>query len=734
MKPKLTSVYSYLIFAILLLTPSISYSQEKVSTIQTASKFNNVKIKENIAFAVSGWGLEAFDISDPTAPTRLSVCPTPGEAYDLDIGTNYAYVADFYSGLTITDISNPSDLKFVSNYTLPRVKYGEAVRATSVKVNGNYVYLSTYHGLYTIKIDDPYNPELMDRFYYEDEYSDAYRFFEATISGNRLYVTSMDYGLHIFDVSNPANLKLICNIPELSPEYLQREGKILYGSGFSRLITMDISNPDTAVILDSSDNLLFYGGDVRDMSVDNGLIAIPLYNTVWLADASNPQAIDSLCLISEGSQFVGCSLSDSNLIVSSWLGNIDLWDVSNPEYPLQISNYSLQGYAENIEKADDFIYSKAGDSSFLVIDYSNPYDPIICNEVMGLPKNFYNFRDAAFGNDRLFIANDSLGINYYNVRNRCNPILIDRYTEINRGFINLALKNNLLIASSFKKLEFFLPNETSLTKQKEFQGDSTAYADLDTYDMYLYGHSVNCFEIYDISDISNPIQLSTTCYAGYVIGSIAISDERAYISLGAAGLDIFDISDKTEPVKIKRWPEFWEQDRPPLLIANIKIFDHYLFLFNDCYGIVVLDISDQDNPEYVASFETPGLAYNGIIDSTFIYCADIYGIVTIKHDLIDIPAHIPEDHKLISQNYPNPFNSSTVIKYAAPFDGHVELDVYNILGQKVVNLVNADRKRGDHFAFWDGRNSSGKECASGIYFCRLKTGNYEDNRTMVLVR
>ena len=128
------------------------------------------------------------------------------------------------------------------------------------------------------------------------------------------------------------------------------------------------------------------------------------------------------------------------------------------------------------------------------------------------------------------------------------------------------------------------------------------------------------------------------------------------------------------------------------------------------------------------------MAVDGIVDSSYIYVADTYGITIIKHNLIDIPVHIPEDHRLLSQNYPNPFNSSTVIEYAVPYDGHVVLDVYNILGQKVTNLVDGYRRRGDHTVLWDGKNSSGRDCASGIYFCKLKTGGYEGTRTMVMVR
>ncbi len=69
----------------------------------------------------------------------------------------------------------------------------------------------------------------------------------------------------------------------------------------------------------------------------------------------------------------------------------------------------------------------------------------------------------------------------------------------------------------------------------------------------------------------------------------------------------------------------------------------------------------------------------------------------------------------LSQNYPNPFNSTTEIKYALPRDCYVQLDVLNILGQKVAGLVDGEQKAGYKTVRWDVGS-----LASGIYFCRLK--------------
>jgi len=94
---------------------------------------------------------------------------------------------------------------------------------------------------------------------------------------------------------------------------------------------------------------------------------------------------------------------------------------------------------------------------------------------------------------------------------------------------------------------------------------------------------------------------------------------------------------------------------------------------------------------------------------------------------------LPESFSL-SQNYPNPFNPETVIKYALPEDCYVELDVYNILGQKVKTLVNQYQNAGYKMVHWNGRDDKGNEIASGILFYKIKTPKYSETKKMVLLR
>ncbi len=81
------------------------------------------------------------------------------------------------------------------------------------------------------------------------------------------------------------------------------------------------------------------------------------------------------------------------------------------------------------------------------------------------------------------------------------------------------------------------------------------------------------------------------------------------------------------------------------------------------------------------------------------------------------------------QNYPNPFNPTTIIRYSLPQTGYVKLTVYNILGEKVLSLVDGYQKAGEKRVRWQANSFS-----SGIYFCQLKVDGQTVTKKLALVK
>ncbi len=86
------------------------------------------------------------------------------------------------------------------------------------------------------------------------------------------------------------------------------------------------------------------------------------------------------------------------------------------------------------------------------------------------------------------------------------------------------------------------------------------------------------------------------------------------------------------------------------------------------------------------------------------------------------------------QNYPNPFNPETNISFQVPNSGQVNLDIYNIKGQKVKTLVNDIFSAGRHSVVWNGRDDSNKEVASGLYLYKMRSGKYSSTKKMILMK
>jgi hypothetical protein len=83
----------------------------------------------------------------------------------------------------------------------------------------------------------------------------------------------------------------------------------------------------------------------------------------------------------------------------------------------------------------------------------------------------------------------------------------------------------------------------------------------------------------------------------------------------------------------------------------------------------------------------------------------------------------------LSQNYPNPFNPITIINYELRMTNDVEVNIYNVLGEKVQTLVSESQVAGNHSIEWDATG-----LASGIYYYELKTANFRDVKKMIFMK
>ena len=133
------------------------------------------------------------------------------------------------------------------------------------------------------------------------------------------------------------------------------------------------------------------------------------------------------------------------------------------------------------------------------------------------------------------------------------------------------------------------------------------------------------------------------------------------------------------------------------------------------------------------------LRFEGNMTGTF-YLDDVRLITSIPSGpptptavLEERGAGQPGDFAL-SQNFPNPFNSTTTIRYALPEAASVDLSVFNLAGQRVIQLAEGWRQAGNYTANWAGRSARGFALSTGVYIYRLRTGSRIESRKLLLLR
>jgi len=88
----------------------------------------------------------------------------------------------------------------------------------------------------------------------------------------------------------------------------------------------------------------------------------------------------------------------------------------------------------------------------------------------------------------------------------------------------------------------------------------------------------------------------------------------------------------------------------------------------------------------------------------------------------------------LTGNYPNPFNPNTSISFNLKSSEDVNIDVYNVLGQKIDTIANGYYEAGNHNVDWDGEDGEGRPVASGVYFYKMKAGRYTSTKKMILMK
>ncbi|UCD63495.1 MAG: S8 family peptidase [Candidatus Zixiibacteriota bacterium] len=141
--------------------------------------------------------------------------------------------------------------------------------------------------------------------------------------------------------------------------------------------------------------------------------------------------------------------------------------------------------------------------------------------------------------------------------------------------------------------------------------------------------------------------------------------------------------------------------------------------------LLISDNGDLLMWDFEASYEDGANRGRFLVDNVN---SNIFRLDGVPTGVADPSSLMPTTVRLM-QNYPNPFNPGTTVLFELPRRGRATVEVFNVLGQKVATLADGDYPAGRHQVEFDG-----SALATGIYFCRLRTGETTATRKMMLVK
>ena len=452
-----------------------------VSSYNLSDNAYGVQVSGNYAYVtyVTPWccsyfggaGLLVIDISDPTNPVTIGSYETSGNAFDVHVSENYAYVAAGQAGLQIIDISDPRSPAFAGSLDIA----GSTVKNINVSgsqdditgsvyrvyVDGDYAYLVGEPGLFVINISDPASPVLSgyhdtrgvvpsrlpgdnrDYIYIEE--------FNVYVAGGYAYVTDME-GLLLIDVSNPANPAFVGTVQTpgeaLSLHVADDYAYVTTWSteeyhGIVNLAIIDISRPENSNSISSLSSLFEFPNPWASVYWDVYVAGDYAYQTFgWppalrVVDVSDPvspvmtgfadsNTLNNYFKYKTGSVHVSGNYAYVPFLEAGMEGGFSAWlwivDISDPQAPVITNSVSVPG-GSGVYISGPFAYVAAGGAGMIIIDINDPAVPFIVGsyDTPGSAKGVYVSGHYAY------IADGTAGLSVIDISDPTAPFLAGNY-------------------------------------------------------------------------------------------------------------------------------------------------------------------------------------------------------------------------------------------------------------------------------------------------------------------
>ncbi len=325
--------------------------------------------KENILY-VADWfsGLHLYDISNPRQLRHLSNYHTPGSSKGVTLLGSYALVGDDDRGLQIIDIEDPHRPRWIAE--LPPEAMAGLGLAYTMKLVGKTLYLADHRGgFHIIDLSDITDPQRLGG------YDTPGKAWDIDVANDVAFVADDRAGLLMFNVSDSSNPEPFAQFnPGGQAEAVALQNGRAYVAFFDKgLYTLDIRDPHQARVIGHTP----IPGNARGLELGDGLVYVASWEAglqiVDTQDSVVPRIIGSFD--TDGAAW-GVKVKDGYAYVLDWWGGIKVVDVGQPSWPTYVGRYQARGTLQQLRSKDAYLYAASGIGGLQVYDIKNPLNPI----------------------------------------------------------------------------------------------------------------------------------------------------------------------------------------------------------------------------------------------------------------------------------------------------------------------------------------------------------------------
>jgi len=551
------------------------------------SGFREFAVRGDFAYCATVFGLQIFDISDPTSPTLISKYEDGGFrpwARAISLDGDYAYVCQSKNGLAVYDISEPTSPLLVSTMVFPNGNDYDFI--DGIDIGNGYAYLNgSYRGVHIIDISDPANP--FEIFALNDK-SVAHK--DVCVSGDYLYLSHGFAGMDITDVSVPTTPKSCGSFnPGGDVYHIRVIGNLAFVAASSYgLAILNISDPYNPMEIgryDPEDNVY----DVK-LTGQYAIVSTskPSLHIVDIGDPYDPAFVAEIPGLGQDFEI---TIADGYLYApTKGFQILDIHDI--PDYTLAAA-YALPMDYKSFQLDGNYAYLCDRNLGLYIVDVSDANSPeFVASFLSERP-----FTDVAVGDGYAYLEHRGI-VDILDVSNPRQPILVNSFEHSSNGD-KLALEGSYLYigADNDGLLVYDItdPMAPALVWTHDCPVDGSRY--VETYGGML------CLEcifdeliLFDISAPETPMELGSYPL-DWRISTVAIRENNLYVDKNNDSLFILDITDPNEPELIGSF-FYYNTD------GHFCMVDNYAFLTN-YKGLLVYDIYNPAVAPKVAELSTP---------------------------------------------------------------------------------------------------------------------------------